>query len=375
MKILIFDSETGGHHLEYIHHLYDAVGASDHEAIILTAKSFEDVKEKFKWAEAPNIKVVYLSSFEQELCNNQNLLRSAWDKSIILRKYTKKYQIDAVWLIMLIKFMPFLPFLLPKKVKISGILYRIFLYNKELSQVRRFLEQIRFWIMSISSNIDSVFVLNDESAAEKLNYKFHTGKFKFIPDPFMEPDTSKLVNIRKQFCDSNAQKLWIHFGAIEERKGTLEILKAIALQKPDEAKMNKIVIAGRVFPEMKQRFYQTLNENPYKDNIYVYDEFCSYDFLYNLCHSCDAILIPYHNAIHSSGVIGYASYFEKPVVGPASGLLGMLIEKYKLGITLETIDPSNIYHCLISELPIGDSGYVRSHSPEEFANAFIKTLS
>ena len=46
--------------------------------------------------------------------------------------------------------------------------------------------------------------------------------------------------------------------------------------------------------------------------------------------------MPYHITNLSSGVIGYAALFGKPVIGPSKGLLGHLINKYQLGETVGT---------------------------------------
>lgn len=374
MRILIFDNEVEGHHLEYMHHLHEALANTRHEIIFLTARKHEEVRNKLEWTYASNISLVYLEDKEQKLCDSFSLLRSAWYKSKIIRKYVKCYDINAVWLITFIHLMPFLPFFLPQKVKISGILYRIYLYNQSISSFRLMLEKLRFWIMAIARNVDHIFVLNDHHAAKELNTIYHTDKFHFLPDPFMQPDLADVANIKANYCSNSSQKMWIHFGALEERKGTLDILKAIAKQTPEQAINNVFVIAGRVFPEMKDDFYNLLENHPYRKQIYVHDEFCSYSFLYSLCFSCDAILIPYHNIIQSSGVIGYASFFEKPVVGPGTGLLGDIIKEYELGVTLDNITPETLYRVFKMELPLAKPTYVHMHTPSDFTKVLLSEL-
>lgn len=83
------------------------------------------------------------------------------------------------------------------------------------------------------------------------------------------------------------------------------------------------------------------------------------------------ILIPYTNTNQSSGVIGYASYFNKTVIGPKEGLLGQIIQSYNLGLTLSKPDAINIKNNIISSvIPKGNNNYKQTHT----VNEFIKTI-
>ena len=108
--------------------------------------------------------------------------------------------------------------------------------------------------------------------------------------------------------------------------------------------------------------------------FFVFFVFCYYEFLYNFCYSCDCILIPYKNPNQSSGVIGYASLFQKPVIGPSQGLLGRLIKEYKLGDTIDNISPSCLKSAVLlticnnrNEL----SRYASLHNTNTFLSVFI----
>ena len=56
MNIVIFDDKIGGHHLEYVHHLYEmALSRPDHRFIFVIPDLFYDVNDKFQWINATNI--------------------------------------------------------------------------------------------------------------------------------------------------------------------------------------------------------------------------------------------------------------------------------------------------------------------------------
>ena len=100
MRYLIFDSKIEGHHLEYIHHLYDkARSMMNDDFIFYLNNKFNDVKEIMEWEDAPNVKFEYLSDEEQMKSDNSNLLIAAWHQSWIVRRIANKEKIDKIWLI------------------------------------------------------------------------------------------------------------------------------------------------------------------------------------------------------------------------------------------------------------------------------------
>ena len=58
--------------------------------------------------------------------------------------------------------------------------------------------------------------------------------------------------------------------------------------------------------------------------------------------SCDVILTPYKRINTSSGAIGYAAQFKKPVIATGGGLLGKLVNKYHLGVLISDVSGESI---------------------------------
>lgn len=57
-------------------------------------------------------------------CINNKLLVGSFYKSIYLRKKCKEYNISLIITTMLMEYLPFLPFILNKKIEFRGIIYR-----------------------------------------------------------------------------------------------------------------------------------------------------------------------------------------------------------------------------------------------------------
>ncbi|MBQ0126565.1 MAG: glycosyltransferase [Bacteroidales bacterium] len=377
MNILIFDWSVQGHHLEYLHHIYcEAVKHTKHHFYFYVPAEFAEVKYKFIWEKAENIDIQYLKDKDLMKCKKKNLLVSAFFKSLIIRRIVLLHHIDRVWLIMFMHLMPFLPFMLPGNVLISGILYRIYFYEgSNIKGARLLLEKLRYAFLAKEANVEAVYVLNDELAASKLNSIYSSSKFIQIPDPVPMIDDSRVRNIRQEIGVGESETMFLHFGGLDERKGTLEILKAIIDMPSDKLKGKVFVFAGKIKDSIHDDFYSLLQKAERKTRIIVYDEFCSYLFLINLCNSTDYILIPYKNTNQSSGVIGYASFFSKPVIGPSQGLLGRLIKSYNLGYAIDDLSSTGLARTMSTVKPILCSReYAITHSVEKFSEVLWRNL-
>ncbi|MCD7711116.1 MAG: glycosyltransferase, partial [Porphyromonadaceae bacterium] len=187
---------------------------------------------------------------------------------------------------------------------------------------------------------DKIFLLNDAGAAVFFNKKFRTNKFKYLPDPIAVRDFESARNLRNELKIGDTEQVLLHFGGMSGRKGTLEVLQSIEIL-PQKGYV--FIFAGVVGSDIKTEFYARVESSRERGaNILVFDEFCSYSFLCDLCKTCDAIVIPYKSTEQSSGVIAYAAALNRPVLAPRSGLLGKIIRKYRLGCLLKEVSAVQI---------------------------------
>ena len=352
MKIL-FDTRTKGHHVEYIHHIYMMMVEKRNENYVIIVP--EDIKERtaeYEWPYASNINFDLIPSTSINKVENGNFLLKSLKKVLLLKKYINKYNPSDVFLVVLIGFIPFLPFFISKKTHIIGIIYKIYLYEwVNYSFFRKFVEILKYKVISCNNCISNVMILNDASAALKLNKLYNTNKFGFIPDPYnrinYEPQ-----NIREKLGILESKKMFIHFGSLSKRKGTLIILEALNSLPTDECNKISIVIAGIVRNDIRKEFYELIDCLKEKHvDIQIFDEFCSNEFIANLCYTTDFVLIPYEEYSQSSGIIAHAVNFNVPVIGPSKGLIGKIIKKYKVGILLNDINSSEIAKVMINAKP------------------------
>ena len=375
-RTLIFDDSIEGHHLEYIHHLYmGAVEKKEEEYVFILTPAFKQICEKLTWPKSSNIILDYISEEDLNMIN-KNKLRKAFYLSKIIQVKVKRYNVSNVFLITLMSAMPFLPFFINRKVKISGIIYLIYLYRWKFSPLPiRITDVIKNLILSKCKNFEYVYLLNDRGAPIYLNKKYRTSVYRYLPDPFVPLSFTKLKNLREELNIHPEKIICLHFGALTERKGTLEFLRAITFANKDILSKCCFIFAGKVYDDIKDSFYLLKNEVEKKTQIIIFDKFCNYDFIGSLCLSSNYIFIPYKNSEQSSGVLGYAAQFNIPVIGPRSGLLGKIIKKYNLGFLIKY--PS--VECLakfinnIENLEFkGNTNYIRDNTVSNFINTILK---
>lgn len=347
MKKMLFETNLSGHRLEYIHHIYMGMARYiDTEFVIVVPKEFEEKKSLYKWLEARNITFRFLSDEEIKECGG-GLLKGAWRKTKLLMQVAKETKSDRVFLITLMEFIPFLPLMMPRKIAVSGIIYMIYLYRwRTTSWKTRLGDVLKYLLISGRNCIQNVFVLNDASAARRFNNLYHTRKFCYLPDPYNAQDYTP-KDVRNELGIPAESKMFLHFGGLTRRKGTMTILEAVNSMTMGQRSAISIVFAGRVYDDIHDAFFRKIGELQKSVNIRVYDKFCSNEFLADLCKTSDVILLPYASTCQSSGVLGHAAYYGKPVIGPAEGLVGKIIRKRGLGIAIEHITPQTLADVMV----------------------------
>ena len=369
---IIFDDTITGHHLEYISYYHELAKRNREERFcFLLPVEFCKAKDAIRWTEEPNITVSYISESDRERCKKGNIFVSAWNKARLVARESKKLNADRVFLTTLMEIMPFLLFLLPDRCVLSGIIYRIYLRDNEMRGVRLWLEKLRFFLMARIHDKSVFYVLNDENSVCKLNEEYNTTKFVFLPDPVPNIDVSNIQDIRSELGISEEKYIYLHFGGLTERKGTLEILKAILDTDAETLSDRCFIFAGKIYDDIKDKFYELYEKARQKADILVFDEYCRYAFLYNLCKTCDCILMPYKMTNLSSGILGYAAFFNKPVIAPEQGLIGDIVRGNFLGVTLKDVSARGIS----AAFKLSPVCRLNNYAVRNSVDSFINTLA
>lgn len=372
-RILFFEMSLSGHRLEYIHNLYEAAAKiKDEEFLFVLPHSFNDMKNRFKWTEAAQISFDLNDYYAKSDKGIIGLFESSIRLSKFLCKFVERYHPTDIFLISFMEFFPALPYLLPKGVMVSGIIYHIFMYDENKPNwLRSIINNYLYRLMAKSTKINKVMLLNDDTYPRYFNNKYKTLKFVRLSDPYSVIDYT-FEDIRKEFGILSNQKFFVHFGGLCRRKGTMQILDAIPLL--DDKNKYAFIFSGKIDGDISVDFY-TKVRNLQKEgwHIFVKDNFVSYEFLGSICNCADCILMPYSNTAQSSGMLGFSSQYHKPVIGPSSGLIGYLIRKYDMGYMISDITSLSIAQAIMEFKPkyVHDE-YININSVESFCNTILK---
>ena len=347
MRVLVFTVSKEGHYQEYLSHLQGLAQVHPEDAFVFVGK---------------------------EVPEGGNKLRYSWRLCRMLRKEIKKQKADRVFLVMLMRYSPFLFFPLFGKARISGIVYPVWLYTwKTDSALRKGLNALTFRLMARAKHLVNVFVLNDNAAALYWNRLYRTDKFKYLCDPCNPiPEVTAQYGLREKYPD---KLIVCHPGALKRRKGTCDFLDFI--EGAEESLRNRyvFVFAGKAQePGIDARLRAMQEEYP----VVYYPGFLPDAALGEIISSSDLMLLPYYNTNQSSGVIGYAAQFNVPVAVPDEYLLGKLVKRNGLGFGMAGHDAKAIGAFLEGfEKPAAPirKDYLETHSVENFCAQIYKYLS
>lgn len=374
MRYLVFVTNIHGHFMEYIHHIAMEISNSTRDELYIAVP--ETSKEKmglFKWSNTANIHWTY---FEERRVKTGRPLRDAYYSSKELSRICRMVKPDQIILLLLLASMPFLPFMIPTGCKVSGIIYNIYLYRwKRQSIFMKIQDMVKFFMLSRIKVFNKVFILNDAMSSTMLNKIWHTDKFAYLADPYVELAKGNIVDCREELGIDKGKILFSHFGSITRRKGTLYIYDIISKMSQQDRDRCCFVFAGKIWNDVKDDFYRQLETWKNYVQIIVRDEFCPYEFLGRICMSSDYVVLPYMNTCNSSGIIAYAAQFSTPVIVPAGGMVPKLVRTYHLGKVLS----GNFTEAFINELPNlfakkiqGSNQYLKEHTIEKFTAQILK---
>lgn len=344
MSVLIFDMNANGHHLEYIHHLYMyAYSHLTNENIVFVLHAdFEKKLQYRNFEKTKNLKIHFVTFKELPILKSGATLRKAYCEVRMLKKYTKLVHPDFIFLNNITSYLPFIPFFFFKKKLISAIEYRIPARRTNIKLERKIIDYIKLFLYSNLICINKLYLLNDKTYPIVYNEKFKTDNFSFLPDPFVPVyKTQNCAHILS--LKNSKKKIFLHCGGMGYRKGTITILEATKRLSKAERENVLLIFAGRITEsKCNYEFKNIISELATSVEIHYIEGFLPFEDLADLFEMTDYVLVPYKNVEQSSGIIGYAAQYNKPVIGPSEGLLGELIREYRLGYTITQLSVSNL---------------------------------
>lgn len=335
-KVLFFDFQYSGHHVEYVNHLLKEL-SPDVRHQVFFAISTEMLTRLT--ADQTGIQFVALPKFTASA--GPVLFREQGEWLV-----NKAGELDCVDVFFL-NLDPY-QYVIGSSVfrrsglRVSGILFspphRIEPEETDGLSVRlsHYIRRIRKrwqlrWMLR-NPDFRTAFLLDDPDTAKVLGQK-SADKFAFLPDPIaidgVVPGNSELF--RQKYNLQPVKKTLLSFGTIVPRKNLLTVIEALG--EITETSIG-LVILGKGSPEYVTRLQAaaTALEQVSTHRIVIENKFITDEEMEFAFSSSDIVLAIYRSFFCSSGIIGHAAKHNKPLLATENGVIGRSVERYGLGV-------------------------------------------
>lgn len=183
-------------------------------------------------------------------------------------------------------------------------------------------------------------------------------------DPWLSRSTSTKEAVRARIKLPRDKFIFLHCGNFSKEKGLSDALDGWS-QMPAELKEKSLILRAGKVPDKKMA--ARLHENGL-----LYDTYIPQETLDELYVACDCVLIPYRNHARSSGVLIHAAASGRPVIAPDFAVVGAYVAEYKLGYTFEHLNVDSLSKAMAHALdgkyrqPVCAKAFVKHNTKEKF---------
>ena len=380
-RILLFDTITDGHHPDYLIHVIGFYsGKKDVELYVSTGESFKsqfDARQKAEdnpWGDnvtflpiptnklnSIHSKPIYLRSIIE-----WNLLVETAKKinaSQVLLMYFDYYQLG-IWI--------------GKKAPcpVSAIYFRPNFTEND----NGIYPQIKKWMLSKvlkSGQIQNLFCLVHALVPYMKGQKTQT---QIIPicDPIKQFQISKseIAEFINKFKVPTDKQIFLNFGYLDDRKGMEVFIDACATLPKEALAKICLLLAGPV-PEYYEKIIEAkLAQVPELEVIRCYGYLPAREV--QICFEIsDVVLILYQDFLNMSSVLIRAAMANKPNLATQTGMIGELVSKHNVGITVDATSVSEVANELKAIIKNGISyseDSLKQLAEENSLNSFLSTI-
>jgi hypothetical protein len=157
----------------------------------------------------------------------------------------------------------------------------------------------------------------------------------------------------------------------------LEILRAIDHMEENQLNRYYFIFAGKMVSKSVE-IIQLISKYKNHPSCCFINRFILDEELNWLCQNVDLFLLPYKRDCQSSGCIGYAAEFNKPVIVSKDGFLGKLVLRNKLGYRIgnsNSITICNFLTSLTRIKRINGQSYLSNLTVENFRRVIYTQFS
>ena len=380
-RILLFDTITDGHHPDYLIHVIGFYsGKKDVELYVSTGESFKsqfDERQKAEdnpWGE--NVTFLPIPTDKLNSIHSKSIyLRSIIEWNLLVE--TAK-EINASQVLLMYFDYYQMGILIGKKAPcpVSAIYFRPnFTENNNGGY-----PQIKKWMLSKvlkSGQIQNLFCLVHALIPYMKGQKTQT---QIIPicDPTKQFEISKseIAEFKNKFKVPTDKQLFLNFGYLDDRKGMEVFIDACAALSSEALAKICLLLAGPV-PEYYEKIIEAkIAEVPELEVIRCYGYLPAREV--QICFEIsDVVLILYQDFLNMSSVLIRAAMANKSNFATQTGMIGELVSKHNVGITVDATSVSEVANELKAIIKNGISyseDSLKQLAEENSLNSFLSTI-
>jgi glycosyltransferase involved in cell wall biosynthesis len=385
-RLLLFDLQTGGHHPSYIKQIveYWCQHQLTDELLVVVSPDFihlhSDILQSATQNKFNNIKLIAISSEDNKNLRNQtNSFNKIFQEWKIFCKYAEILHPQHSLLMYFDHFQ--LPLMLGGKppCSFSGIYFRPTFHYKKFTnysshwkdKIRQLRQRLVLSIVLQNQQIQNLFCL-DPFAIESIQSLSNRVKVLHLPDPVntLAYKNVEVEGLKTSLNIERGRKVFLLFGRLDKRKGIHQLLEAILQISPDYAKSICLLLIGEV-PINEQEEINKQVQNIDKSlpvQVILRNDFIPECDIPRYFKISDVILAPYQRHVGMSGILLHASAASKPVLASDYGLMGEIVNHYRLGLTIDSTQPDAIANGIVQFVNKNPQDLYDINQAQEFAS-------
>lgn len=361
--ILIFDPCSDGHHAGYILNLFRYLHESGENYLLqlLVTEQFTeqhiDVVDYAREHLSDRVNWWTLSDQEAQSILKADSTRSrATNEWRVLSNYCSRIKHDTL----LHMYADYIVYALAFKRKLPkpmvGLIFRqnphySSMFGTKLTLREQIMAKSKAILLQRSMRNSSLqkFLCLDPYLPEYFKNNEWANKLAHCPDPvYVEPGQSEQMPDILQFHASSKRKHLLLFGVISKRKGFAKFLEEAAALSPEYLSQLCFHVAGPTMePEEESRLNRATTRiesqggRVIRENHFIKDHEIPGYF-----NASDYIIAPYEKHIGMSAILVRAAMANKPVIASDYGLMGKIVNNYRLGTTFGPTRQQNIIQAI-----------------------------
>lgn len=383
-RLVVLEPDVEGHPREWLRHLISftaAMGSGYIVWLVVAPEVSRDLTAELATQSTTRVRILPLTETERKLCTHRWLAVSGFARWWTMRRYLRLLGAEAGHFLSIDHVS--LPLALGFRAagrRLGGILFRPSVHYPQLgcrrTRWREWLRDARkellYQLMLLNDAVRVVLTLDPYFPSYAAERYFNGDKVRAVPDPAHPPVNGTADEVLLAELAPGDRMVFLLFGYLTERKGVLALLQALRGLSADVAPRVAVVLAGKVEPAIRAEVQDLCRrirvEQP---NLWLHleDRRVSTGELDALVRRSDVVLAPYQRFVGSSGVLLWAARLGKPILTQEFGLLGRLVNDYRLGLAADCGNPSTLAAAIRSFVLNGPQAFIDGPTAHDFANS------